>query len=88
MPVVDSAGGNASYVGSRFAHDRKTALEFADAIGLAEGGEVGAGARLAVGGFKGVDLFEEIKIAFIASFEGLISLFAAEHFDGALDERG
>jgi hypothetical protein len=84
MPVVDSAGGYASYVGSRFAHDRETALEFADAICLAEGGEVGAGAGLAVGGLKGVDLLEEIKVAFVASFQGLISLFPTENLDGAL----
>jgi hypothetical protein len=84
MPVVDSAGGYASYVGSGFAHDGETTLEFADAIGLAEGGEVGAGAGLAVGGLKGVDLLEEIKVALVASFEGLISLFPTEHLDGAL----
>ena len=84
MPVVDSAGGYASYVGSGFAHDGETTLELADAIGLAEGGEVGAGAGLAVGGLKGVDLLEEIKVAFVASFEGLIRLFPTEHLDGAL----
>jgi len=40
-----------------------------------------------MGGFKGVDLLEEIKVAFVATFEGLISLFPTENLDGALDER-
>lgn len=84
MPVVDSAGGNASNVGSGFAHDGEPTLEFANAICLTEGGEVGAGAGLAVGGLESVDLLEEIKVAFVASFEGLVGLFPTEHFDGAL----
>ena len=87
MPVVDSAGGYASYVGSRFTHDRETTLEFADAICLGEGREVGAGAGLAMGGLESVDLLEEIKVAFVAAFEGLISLFPAENLDGALNQR-
>lgn len=41
-----------------------------------------------MGGLEGVDLFEEIKVAFVAPFEGLISFFATENLDGALDERG
>jgi hypothetical protein len=44
MPVVDSAGCDTADVRAGFPNNRETALELADAVSLAEGGEVGAGA--------------------------------------------
>ena len=89
MPVVDSAGCDTADVGSGFPNNRETAFELADAVCLAESREVGAGAWLAVGGLEGVDLLEEIKVAFVAAFEGLVGLFSAENLHGTLyDEKG
>jgi len=35
--------------------------------------------------FKSINLLEEIEVALIATFEGLVGLFAAKNVDGALE---
>jgi len=80
VPMFDGSRGNVANVAAAFLRICEAPLVFAQAVSL--GADCGTWVR--VEGFEGVYLFEEVEVAFVATFERLIGFLAVKDFFGTL----
>ncbi len=81
VPMIDCSGGDVTHITSRLAGGLEPALVLAQSVGLWQTRD---GGSMAVIRLERVNLFKEVKVAFVAAFQSLIRLFVAKDLHGAL----
>jgi hypothetical protein len=84
MPMLNSACGDITDITACFACSAQTTLILSQTVGFRESGKV---IIRSVKILKSVYLLEEVKVALIAAFERLVSLFAPKDIRGALEKK-
>ena len=75
-------GGDVAHIAACLAGNLQSPFILSETVCFAQVCHIGS--TLTVGILEGVDLLEEVEVPFIATLEGLISLFCAKNLNGTL----